>query len=369
MSALRQLTSDAAGWLYDAIIRAKAGDELDNVAKLMWQGNGEGTISDADAMFLSSCIERKRPGRGASRCPGTSTVEVPAQDGHLGVPRRISRFKPRQRSKASRDRRRRLGGSSALPDPLRSHYTEGQRAVLCIIAGEIKHHGICDLPVDKMGALAGVCRTTVQTTLHEARRLAHVKITERPRPGLKNLTNLIDIISPEWRTWLARGPSAHRPIGSNSLKMVSTTKNLPDDVVVGGEARSKNIHPPSALATQLAIEVARIEGHDPDRLPASWSNRNPELVVQGWIDGLLPVGLIPEQIPSFAKQVMARKPDRDLPRSIRYFSPTIIEVIEGCRSALAQLPQSQRGPFVKASGDWLRDQQANSRGRKWKAMA
>jgi hypothetical protein len=76
-----------------------------------------------------------------------------------------------------------------------------------------------------MAARAGVCRTTVQTTLHEASRLGHIKITERPRPGRKHLTNLVEIISAEWRIWIKRAPSAARRIGSNSVKMVSTTKN------------------------------------------------------------------------------------------------------------------------------------------------
>jgi hypothetical protein len=69
-----------------------------------------------------------------------------------------------------------LGGSSALPHNLRHHYTEGQRSVLCIVAGEVKRHGICDFPIDKIAALAGVCRTTVQTALHAARRLGHITI-------------------------------------------------------------------------------------------------------------------------------------------------------------------------------------------------
>ena len=64
-----------------------------------------------------------------------------------------------------------LGGSSALPDNLRHFYTEGLRAVLCIVAGEVKRHGVCDLPNDQIAALAGVCRTTVQTAMHEARLL------------------------------------------------------------------------------------------------------------------------------------------------------------------------------------------------------
>jgi hypothetical protein len=144
---------------------------------------------------------------------------------------RASRLLPRQRPRtpnrqASRDRRRQLGGSSALPDTLRRYYTEGQRAVLCVIAGEIKHHGVCDLPIDKIAALAGVCRTTVQTTLHEARRMGHIKITERPVRGRKSLTNLVEILSKEWRAWIDRGPSAHRPIGSKFVKMVSTTKSI-----------------------------------------------------------------------------------------------------------------------------------------------
>jgi hypothetical protein len=155
----------------------------------------------------------------------TKPAAAPGQQfkGSRCIPRQRPRSVDRQ---ASRDRRRRLGGSSALPDTLRHFYTEGQRAVLCVIAGEIKHHGCCDLPIDKIAALAGVCRTTVQTALHEARRLGHIKITERPIRGRKSLTNLIHVISKEWRTWMARGPSAHRPIGSNSVKMVSTTESI-----------------------------------------------------------------------------------------------------------------------------------------------
>lgn len=116
-----------------------------------------------------------------------------------------------------------------LPPQLRCAYTEGQRAVLTIVAGEIKHHGVCDLPIDKIAALAGVCRTTVQTTLHEGRRLFHIKVTERPQWGRKSLTNVIKIASPEWLIWLKRGPTAHRPIGFNSAKMMNTTKSTDSD--------------------------------------------------------------------------------------------------------------------------------------------
>jgi len=176
-------------------------------------------LPNATAEFLALC-----------EAHGVDPNSIPDAPGATAAKRRASRFTPRQRPRspdrqASRDRRRRLGGSSALPDTLRHHYTEGQRAVLCIIAGEAKRQGVCDLPIDKIAALAGVCRTTVQTTLHEARRLGHIRITERPVPGRKHLPNLIEITSPEWRTWIKRGPIAHRSIGSKSPILVSTTKN------------------------------------------------------------------------------------------------------------------------------------------------
>ena len=65
-----------------------------------------------------------------------------------------------------------------------------------------------------------------QCRMHFAnRQLGHLNVIERPMPGRKHQTNLITIASPQWRTWIARAPSAHRPIGFKSVKMVSTTKN------------------------------------------------------------------------------------------------------------------------------------------------
>jgi hypothetical protein len=223
--------SPAASAFYDGINAAASPDQLDNLARAVWHCWGKGEFVDDEAQFLNSAIEKRRQlGRGHSSAPGSVTMRpVGKLYGRLG-----SRFTPRQRPrspdrKASRDRRRRLGGSSALPDTLRHHYTEGQRAVLCIVAGEVKHRAICDLPIDKIAALAGVCRTTVQTTIHEARRLGHIMLTERPMPGRKHLPNLIEIASAEWRKWIKRGPTAHRSTGSNCSSaniLASPTKNL-----------------------------------------------------------------------------------------------------------------------------------------------
>lgn len=280
----------------------------------------------------------------------------------IGATSRPSLFKPRQRQrspdhKASRERRRRLGGSSALPDTLRHFYTEGQRSVLCIIAGEVKHHGACDLPVDKIGALAGVCRTTVQTTLHEARRFGHLAIVERERLGRTgrrigpNLTNLIRIASPEWLAWIKRGPCAHRPDRAQNPNLVSTSKNIVDDTADGGDERTNISTPPSARAVRMAAELAKIAGHDPQRLPLSWESKEPARIVDRWIKDLERVEVAAEKLPMLAMHVMQRKPDGRPPNSIRYFGPTVRRVIDECMQLRSELQNGRRRP-ISASPAW-----------------
>jgi hypothetical protein len=147
---------------------------------------------------------------------------------------RSSRILPRPRKRLftdeerikRRNRKRMLGGSSALPDTIRHHYTEGERAVLCVVAGEVKRQGICDLSIDEIADRAGVRRTTVQNAMHEAHRQGHLQIIERPRRGAKSETNVVKIISAEWREWIKRAPSAARRIGSKFSKNVSTSESI-----------------------------------------------------------------------------------------------------------------------------------------------
>jgi hypothetical protein len=219
---VRFLANPSVLSLYNDINACQSPANLDAVGRIVWERYGAAAISDDEASYLAACIERRRP---LSRRASTGKFAAIGR-----IASGVSRFLPRRYQgspdrKASRNRRRMLGGSSALPDNLRQHYTEGQRSVLCIVAGEVKRHGICDLPIDKIAALAGVCRTTVQNAMHEARRLKHIKITERPVHGRKSLPNLVEIVSREWLTWIKRGPSPARAIGSNPVNLVSTTKN------------------------------------------------------------------------------------------------------------------------------------------------
>lgn len=98
-------------------------------------------------------------------------------------------------------------------------------AVLCIIVGAVKRNRRCDDPIAKIAALAGVCRATVHKTLKRASAFGHIKVTERPRPGQKHLTHIIEIVSPEWLTWIRLGPPAHVRIGSNFVTRPDPTKS------------------------------------------------------------------------------------------------------------------------------------------------
>lgn len=140
---------------------------------------------------------------------------------------------------ASVKRRRMLGGSSGMPDTIRHHYTEGERAALAVVAGEVKHHGACDLPLDRIAAVAGVSRTTVQNALREARARGHVTVEARPRAGKKNLTNIVRVSSKEWLAWLKRGPSLARSIG---FKSFHPTKNQDQKTYVGGLHDADDVH-------------------------------------------------------------------------------------------------------------------------------
>jgi hypothetical protein len=212
--------SPAGTSLYEKLNAATSPADLDQILTAIWRFHWpRGELSGDEAQYLTEAIEQRKPGRGTVVAQPLSKLQG----------RMSSRFTPRpcrrrlssEEQTKRRHRKRMLGGSSAMPDTLRGHYTEGERAALCVVAFEIKRHGFCDRSIDEIGARAGVGRTTVQNALHQARLLGHVQITERPQRGAKNLTNVVRIMSADWLSWIRRGPSAAR-----GLDRVQNTKNV-----------------------------------------------------------------------------------------------------------------------------------------------
>ena len=160
--------------LYGKLNAATSPEELDHLLRAIWRYHWpRGELSETEAQYLTEAIERRKPRRGTIAAQSLSKLR-----GHVS-----SRFTPRlcrnrlsseERTKR-RHRKRMLGGSSAMPDNLRGHYTEGERAALCIVAFEIKRQGLCDRSIDEIAARADVGRTTVQNALHQARLLGQIR--------------------------------------------------------------------------------------------------------------------------------------------------------------------------------------------------
>ena len=184
--------------------------------------NVSGLISDRDAGELDETIEVRRK----SPAPALAGLSLAAAIAPTTA--RITKFAPRrQRSPdrtKSRERRRGLGGSSPLPEPLARRYTEGQRAVLFIVGEEIAARGVCGLSVAEIAARAGVCHRHAQMTLRLAESDGLVTITERPRKGQKHQTNLVRVLSKEWAAWLQRRrPTGCKPTPSTGIQDSSSS--------------------------------------------------------------------------------------------------------------------------------------------------
>jgi len=170
--------------------------QVDNLAKQVWSAWGEGHLDDSAAEAVSTAIEARR-----------AIIRQGKRPTHPG--QLLSSSKPRRSVSPDRrksiTRRRKNASSGVIPASLACHFTQGEVSALTVIAREVKRKGRCELPLDAIAAMAGVCRTVVKNALREAQRLRLVSVIERPRPGRRSDTNLIAIVSPEWRTWLKLG--------------------------------------------------------------------------------------------------------------------------------------------------------------------
>lgn len=198
--------------LATAVAAAPTMKALDNLARITWRGLAEGYVTETDAERISEAVEGRRA---VIRSRIATSASKPAS-----AVRRPPRSPDRQRSL---DRRRRLVASGAVPGTIACQFTPGETAVLSVIAREVQRRGVCDMPIDKVAALAGVCRTVVQNALREARRLGLITVAERRRRGLPSLTNIVNIIAAEWRAWLRLG-GGFRKIDTTGTGVISSSE-------------------------------------------------------------------------------------------------------------------------------------------------
>jgi hypothetical protein len=191
-------------------------DELDGIVRDMWADHTHGRLTENEMEALDEAVRARRkafsfsPNGSASKTRGVSfwpRCKTPSttQNAPRASPRprrAIPRSPDRQRSLK---RRRRLSAAGKMPPGLAEQFTVGERAVLYVVAQQVKLRGQCDLYIDQIAAFAGVGRSTTRNALREAKRLNLIQVDERRLRARYNDANRVTIVSPEWRNWLAHG--------------------------------------------------------------------------------------------------------------------------------------------------------------------
>jgi hypothetical protein len=190
--------------------------DIDGAIAELYRAYGAGLISDDECGAIDAEL-RARQRRAFGQPVRLRQLGTLKSKLALGWPRRRPRRSPNR--EASRERARMLGGAGRMPSEVRAKYTECERAVLYIVASEVKRHGVCDLSIGEISARAGVCHRTTQNAIAEGVRQQHLTREERERKGQRNDTNVVKIVAEEWVSWIARGPM----IG---CKVFSATENI-----------------------------------------------------------------------------------------------------------------------------------------------
>ena len=163
--------------------------DLTGLAQKLWKAYAAGHLDDGTAQELAERIEARKP------------KQTGPENFRAAVPKRQRQRSPDKT--ASIERRRQLARASPVPPELVGEFTTCEHAVITVIVGEIQKHGVCSLFMDAIAALAGTCRTVVRNAQRKAKALGLLQREERRRRGQKSLSNLVRIVSPSWRRWLA----------------------------------------------------------------------------------------------------------------------------------------------------------------------
>jgi hypothetical protein len=164
-------------------IEASSRAELPAVSGLLWKAFAAGQVSEAEASELSDLIESRR-----ALPPSPKPMQ--------------RRLGSRPRSSASMERRRRWAASGALPPALAARFTLAEQAALAVVAAETRKRSDCRLTNGEIADVAGVCLTSVKNALWAARALNLLSVEERRLTAFRNDSNVVRIVSSEWRAWL-----------------------------------------------------------------------------------------------------------------------------------------------------------------------
>lgn len=192
MSALAAVAGGVFDHLLVDIGKASA-KHLDHYVRLVYRAHAEGHLDELRAGQLHQAAEMRRAVFAARRrCSEHARPSPP-------------KLRPPENDRAKMQRKQRIWTcSGALPHQLRCHFTPGENAVAGIIRAEVRRHGCCSLSYRQIAKAAGLEGTTVvKRFVREAKRLGLIDVRVRPVRGQINETNIITIVSVEWKNWNA----------------------------------------------------------------------------------------------------------------------------------------------------------------------
>jgi hypothetical protein len=131
-----------------------------------------------------------------------------------------------------------------MPPALACRYTFGQLAVLRIVADEFRDRGACVLSIGAIAARAGVGMTTARDAVRAAALDGLLIVQERRRRGAPSLTNIVKIISAEWRVWIDRGRrTASKFSGPTKIQDIKGDRASRAQHHYDGQRRAKELYP------------------------------------------------------------------------------------------------------------------------------
>ena len=205
-------------------------ETLDAIARAIWSALGAGHLTEAEAARLDGLVRARRTRIANGRAEGNSCGTA------LARPPRTRRPSCPDRQ-ASIERRRRVAASGAVPPELAARFTQGEVAVLSVVGREAaRGRPVCDWPMDRIAALAGVSRTVARGALRLAQTLGLLRVQERRRRAARSDTNVVTITAKGWWRWLKR-------VAGRMADTTPIMRNRQDTIAegVGAEIRKPRI--------------------------------------------------------------------------------------------------------------------------------
>ncbi len=228
-----------------AIAAVRTYAQIDNLSRELWAAHAARVLDDDCAQAAAELLHARKRALRADPRPAV-------QKAFCAPPRRRA---PRSPDRAkSIARRRACATSGAVPSRIAASFTQGEVAVMAVIAAEVKRSGRCDWPVDRIAAQAGVCHRLAQLALRDAAELGLISIEERPRPGAKSLTNVVTVISPEWRAWLRLGDDRVKKSASHGNYLSNSSATLRGPIERGSAKGWSGEAPPSRPDARGPVE-------------------------------------------------------------------------------------------------------------------